>query len=429
MAAADRRRADGDAPGSWSRRSAACRPPTGPTSRGATRFPGEPYHTGNWPHEPVDFTGKRVGIIGTGSSGIQADPGDRRAGRAPDGVPAHRAVHPPGRATGRLTRSSCELWKAELPGVAAPRHAIRAAGSPTPAATPRRSTSHQPSGRRPRGRLGSGRLPVRARHLRRPDDQRGGQRDRGRLRAGEDRRDRRATRGRGDAQAQPSFPFGTKRLPLDTDYYETFNRPNVRLVDLRSDPLEEITPAGIKDRRRRSRARRDRLRDRLRRADRPAAGAQHPRPRRPGAGRCVGATGPRTYLGLAVPGFPNLFTITGPGSPVGAQQHAGVDRAARRVDRATAWRSLREHGIDSHRGDAEAAAATGPSTSQDVANMTLYPKADSWYMGANIPGKPRLFLPTSAARHLPAQVRRGGGQRLRRLRAVQLPRGRALNGE
>ena len=133
------------------------------------------------------------------------------------------------------------------------------------------------------------------------------------------------------ALADIDHPYAAKRPPIDTNYFETFNRDNVTLVDLRAEPIERITPAGIKTRAQGARAGHHRLRHRLRRDDRPAAEDRHPRPRRRGL-REAWAAGPRTYLGLQVPGFPNLFTVTGPGKPVGALQHARGDRAARRVD-------------------------------------------------------------------------------------------------
>ena len=105
-----------------------------------------------------------------------------------------------------------------------------------------------------------------------------------------------------------------------------------------------------------------------------------------------GPTGPRTYLGLGVAGFPNLFTITGPGSPSVLTQHDRVDRAARRLDRATASTYLRERGIAAIEATPEAEDAWVDHVNE-VGDFTLYPPANSWYMGANVPGKPRVFMP------------------------------------
>ena len=187
-----------------------------------------------------------------------------------------------------------------------------------------------------------------------------------------------------------TFPFGTKRLPLDTNYYETFNRPNVHLVDLRDTPIERITPDGI----------------RTTGADYPldvivyatgfdaltgpleAVGLQGRQ------GRSLTeawAQGPRTYLGLAVPGFPNLFTITGPGSPsVLSNMPVSIEQHVEWISDCLAY--LRAHDVATIEARPEAMELWSDHV-QEVAHRTLYPKAASWYMGANIPGKPRLFLP------------------------------------
>jgi cyclohexanone monooxygenase len=186
------------------------------------------------------------------------------------------------------------------------------------------------------------------------------------------------------------FPIGTKRLPLDTNYYETFNRPNVRLVDLKATPIEEITPAGI-------RTSGDEFDldviiyatgfDAL-------TGPLQALGIRGRDGRTLDdawADGPVTYMGLAVPGFPNLFTITGPGSPsVLSNMPVSIEQHVEWIGDCLAW--AREHGIDGIEAT-EPAAAAWTRHVQDMASMTLFPKADSFYMGANIPGKPRLFLP------------------------------------
>ena len=186
------------------------------------------------------------------------------------------------------------------------------------------------------------------------------------------------------------FPIGTKRMPLDTNYYATFNRPNVTLVDLKRTPIEEITPDGIR-----------------------TSAGHHPmdvivyatgydaltgplealgiRGRDGLALSDVWREGPRTYLGLAVPGFPNLFTITGPGSPsVLSNMPVSIEQHVEWIGDCLAW--LRERGASRIEATEEAAAAwTGHV--QEVVRPTLHQKAASWYMGANIPGKPRVFLP------------------------------------
>ena len=217
----------------------------------------------------------------------------------------------------------------------------------------------------------------------------GRERHRGRVRARQDRGDREGSDGR-EAAAADTYPIGTKRICIDTDYFETFNRPNVTLVDIRSAPIREVTPDGDRGGRSRIPARRDRVRDRLRRDDR-----RHS-PRSTSA--CGDLTlngkwaeGPKSYLGLMVAGFPNLFIITGPGSPsvlsnmmVSIEQH--VDWIA------DCLAHLREHGIDRIEATRDAEDRWVAHVNE-VAHKTLYPQANSWYMGANIPGKPRIFMP------------------------------------
>ena len=190
---------------------------------------------------------------------------------------------------------------------------------------------------------------------------------------------------------QPTtYPIGTKRICIDTDYFETFNRDNVTLVDIRNAPISEITPKGIVtggkeyacdaivfatgfDAMTGSFARIDiRGRDGLTLKDK-------------------WEEGPKTYLGLMVAGFPNMFLVTGPGSPsvlsnmiVSIEQHVDwiADCLAYQRDRDIA-------GIEATQGAEDGWVAHV----NEVAHNTLYPQANSWYMGANIPGKPRVFLP------------------------------------
>ena len=186
------------------------------------------------------------------------------------------------------------------------------------------------------------------------------------------------------------YPYGTKRPPIDTDYYETFNRPNVTLVDLRETPITEIVPAGIRttgadydldvivfatgfDAMTGSLLKIDiRGRDGLRLQDKWEAG-------------------PRTYLGLQVAGFPNMFTITGPGSPaVLANMPTAIEQHVDWIGDCIAH--LGEHGLTRIEATEEAEEAWVDHV-RDVASLTLYPQANSWYLGANIPGKKRVFMP------------------------------------
>jgi cation diffusion facilitator CzcD-associated flavoprotein CzcO len=187
-----------------------------------------------------------------------------------------------------------------------------------------------------------------------------------------------------------TFPIGTKRICLDTGYYETFNRPNVHLVDLLKTPLAEFTPAGLRT----SAAEYEfdaivfatgfdamtgaltaveiRGRDGLLLAD-------------------EWRSGPRTYLGLAVAGFPNLFTITGPLSPsVLSNMVVSIEQHVEWVTDCIAHMRASGFGIVDATPEAEAGWVQHVA---EVGSLTLFPRADSWYMGANVPGKARVFLP------------------------------------
>jgi cyclohexanone monooxygenase len=187
-----------------------------------------------------------------------------------------------------------------------------------------------------------------------------------------------------------SHPIGSKRICVDTDYYATFNRPNVELVDIRANPIERILPDGVRC------GGNDYNLDALVFATGFDAmtGSVAKIAIRGRGGRTLNdkwAAGPRTYLGLMSEGFPNLFIVTGPGSPsvlsnmiVSIEQH---------VD----WISdclghLRERGLDCIEAT-RAAEDNWVVHVNEVAQGTLYPQANSWYMGANVPGKPRIFMP------------------------------------
>ena len=186
------------------------------------------------------------------------------------------------------------------------------------------------------------------------------------------------------------YPIGTKRLCLDTAYFETFNRDNVTLVDVRADPIEALEPGGV-----RTRAARygldaivfatgfDAMTGTLMRID--ITGRD---------GLTLArkwACGPRTYLGLMSAGFPNLFLVTGPGSPsvlsnmmVSIEQHVDWIAGCLAYLRAHDMRSIEP---------AREAEEDWVAHVNEVADRTLYPRANSWYVGANVPGKPRVFMP------------------------------------
>jgi len=177
---------------------------------------------------------------------------------------------------------------------------------------------------------------------------------------------------------------------VDTDYYATFNRDNVTLVDLRQAPIQAITARGV------------RTRDAEYELDSivfatgfdAMTGALLKIDIRGRGGRALRekwAEGPRTYLGIAIAGFPNLFTITGPGSPsVLSNMIVSIEQHADWI--AGCLAHLRAHGRDAIEATVEAEDAWVAHVNH-VGDATLYPRANSWYVGANIPGKPRIFMP------------------------------------
>ena len=193
-----------------------------------------------------------------------------------------------------------------------------------------------------------------------------------------------------EALCPQDYPLGTKRLCVDTEYYATFNRDNVTLVDLRKTPIEAITPHGL------------RTRDAGYEVDSlvfatgfdAMTGALLNIDIRGRAGRTLKATwaaGPRTYLGIAIAGFRNLFTITGPGSPsVLSNMIVSIEQHVDWIADCIAY--LSRHGRDGIEATAEAQEAWVAHVNE-VGHATLYPLAKSWYMGANVPGKPRNFMP------------------------------------
>jgi cyclohexanone monooxygenase len=358
-----------------------------PQLPGLEQYNGPIYHTGDWPHEGVDFTGKRVAVVGTGSSGIQAIPEIAKQAktlhvfqRTPNfSLPARNAP---------LTEAQVHHWKSQYPELR--RHAREATRSGTIYDMPSKSALEVDEDERKREfearwAKGGANFMYAFNDLIVNEDANRTAADfvRGKIR--EIVRDQDVA----DALSPTTYPIFTKRICVDTDYFETFNRDNVTLVDLRKTPLEEITADGV----------------RTSEADYPfdaivfatgfdaitgaltALGIEGPG----GSLNDKWAAGPRAYLGLMSAGFPNLFMVTGPGSPsvlsnvvVSIEQH--VDWIARCLDHLDAMGATRI--------DAEPAAEDAwLEHVNEVAHTTLYPRAASWYMGANIPGKPRVFMP------------------------------------
>ncbi|KGT78942.1 cyclohexanone monooxygenase [Bradyrhizobium japonicum] len=359
-----------------------------PDIKGLESFKGPVYHTGSWPHEPVDFTGQRVGLIGTGSSGIQSAPIIAEQARhltvfqrtANFSIPARNAA---------LTDEERNNFRKTYPEIR--RFACEVARNGIFAEQPDRGAlddSDETRNGKYSARWERGGLTFMYVYnnlgLERSANDTAANFVRGKI--AEIVKDPETAK-----LLQPnSHPIGTKRICIDTDYFATFNRPNVSLVDIKTNPIEEITVNAVRV------AGKDHEVDALVMAtgfDAMTGSVAKIDISGPG-GRTLNekwAEGPKTYLGLMSAGFPNLFIITGPGSPsvlsnmiVSIEQH--VDWIA------DCLVHMRRQGVATMEASGEAEDKWVAHVNE-VAHGTLYPQANSWYMGANIPGKPRIFMP------------------------------------
>jgi cyclohexanone monooxygenase len=340
-----------------------------------------------WPHETIDFTGERVGVIGTGSSGIQAIPVVARQARSltvfqrtPNfSIPAWN---------GPMAAETQRAWKANYA-----EHRVRARDTRSgilyqysDRATFEASPEERAREYQARWLTGGANFTHAFNDIfvdRAANDQ---------LAEFVRAQIRRIVKNPAVAESlcPKDHAIGTKRICVDTNYYDTYNRENVSLVDLRATPIERVTERGICTSAGEIELDSlifatgyDAVTGAINRID--VTGEDGLRL------RDKWAAGPRCYLGLMTAGFPNLFIITGPGSPsvltnvvVSIEQHVewiadclaamlrrGASRIEASLDAEDAW-------VDHVR---------------EVAERTLFPTTASWYVGANIPGKPRVFLP------------------------------------
>ncbi len=358
-----------------------------PSFPGMDAYTGASYHTGRWPHEGVDFSGKRVGIIGTGSSAVQAIP--VLAAQAEHLTVFQRTAQYSLPARNRPLGAEQDEIKASYRTLREQNITLTAGGfgSRYPAGTQSVLAVSQEE-----------RVAELERHW-----QVGGVYF---MRAFNDIfLDTRANEvAAGFVRSKihdivrdpvvadlltPTTTIGCKRICIDSGYFETFNRPNVSLVDVSQHPVS-LSPAGVV-----------------------TNGVEHPLDAvifatgfdamtgsllridiRGRGGRTLGdawEAGPRTYLGLQVPGFPNLFTITGPGSP------SVLSNMIMSIEHHVGWiteciADLRSQRVATIEASDDAADAWVLHVNA-VADQTLYPTCNSWYLGANIPGKPRVFMP------------------------------------
>ncbi|MDE2869194.1 MAG: NAD(P)/FAD-dependent oxidoreductase [Chloroflexota bacterium] len=360
-----------------------------PPIEGLDSFQGDWYHTGAWPHDPVDFAGKRVGVIGTGSSGVQSIPVIARQARSLTVFQRTPQFTVPARHRAADRRFIEEEVKPNYEEILEKARWSQGGG-----------------GREP---IEQSALDVTEAERNRIYEQ---QWDKGGYEfSGGSFADLMTNRAANDTAADfirnkirqivkdpetcrkllpHDHPFGAKRGLLDTGYYATYNRDNVHLVDIRHTPIRRITPTGIRT------SEEDFQLDVIVFATGFDAMTGtffkiDIRGRNGLALRRKWSEGPKTYLGLQVAGFPNMFMITGPGSPsvlsnmpVSIEQH--IDFIADFIT----W--MRERDVQTAEADPQAEEQWVAHVNE-VANTTLYVHANSWYLGANIPGKPRVFMP------------------------------------
>jgi cation diffusion facilitator CzcD-associated flavoprotein CzcO/acetyl esterase/lipase len=362
--------------------------PKAPDIEGADQFRGAVYFTSTWPHENVDFTGKRVAVIGTGSSGIQSIPLIAAQGAqlivfqrtANFSIPARNGPPSAERLAALTTDRAAYREAAKWSRGGVPGEITEVSGA---------TATEEMRRERFEAAWEAGELmeilgvfndlmlnPVANEAV--------AEMIREKIRSVVVDPDTAET------LCPRDHPFGTKRPCLDTNYFKTYNLPHVRIVDLRKHPIAAITESGLD------------TNDESFEFDAIVYATGFDAMTGPVVAVDItgrdGVTlrekwmdGPSTYLGLTTAGFPNFFTITGPGSPsvlsnmaVSIEQH--VDWIVDCLDR------LRARGFETIEPTSVAEAGWNQHV-EDCAAITLYPTADSWYMGANVPGKPRVFLP------------------------------------
>ncbi len=359
-----------------------------PAFDGLDSFTGRWYHTARWPEEGVDLTGQRVGVVGTGSSAIQLVPEVAREAAhlyvfqrtANYSVPNRNRPLDPAREQEVKSRypDYREAARRSLLGVP-----LEGTGRSALADTPeQRDATYRELWDR------GGGMPLLTAYVDLLLDEHANET------VAQFIRDRIAETVTDPATAEllspRTYPVGAKRLCQDEGYFETFNRKNVTLVDVRTSPIVAVTPTGL-----RTTAASyeldaivfatgfDAITGALTRIDVRGRG-----------GRALADTwrdGPGAYLGLATAGFPNLFFVTGPGSPsVLSNVVVSIEQHVEWISDLLAFAA--EHAL--HEVEAEPAAqAQWVEHVRELSGHTLFPRADSYYIGANVPGKARVYMP------------------------------------
>ena len=359
-----------------------------PNFPGLNDFKGKTYHTGAWPKEGVDFAGQRVAVIGTGSSAIQSIPTFARQAaqltvfqRTPNySVPAQNIPLDPALAAAVKSdyadlRARNKMQPAAF-GANYPRKTDSALAATPEEREARFEEYWRHGGFMFMGAFADVGMDLRANEL-----------------AAEFVRNKIRSTVKDPATAEllcPRTVLGCKRLCADTGYFETFNRPNVALVDVSQNPIEQLDATGLITGGKHYEFDSivfatgfDAMTGSLLRMN---ITGEHGLPL-----RTKWSAGPRTYLGLMTAGFPNLFMMTGPGSPsVLANMITGVEQHAEFIAGLIDW--ARERKLTSVAPEL-AAEDEWVNVVNTRAGATFYPTCNSWYLGANVPGKPRVFMP------------------------------------
>ena len=360
--------------------------PNRPNIKGLERFAGPTYQTGEWPHEPVDFTGQRVAVIGTGSSAIQSIPKIAEQAShltvfqrtANYSVPARNAPLDPEYV--KSVKARYAEFRAEAAATGPGIHAVFNPGSVLDDTPEQQYAAYeerwQKGGLIFMGAYGDAMLShegnsVPANFVR--------------------QKIRETVKDPEIAERlSPKNIIGGKRLCVDTGYYDTFNRDNVTLIDIKEQPLQEITATSIRVDGQEIEIDAlvlatgfDAMTGAIKNVDIQGRGGAKLQER--------WADGPSSYLGLAMADFPNLFTVTGPGSPSvftnmlpTIEQHVDWIVDCIGYMNAGNYRCIEA---------TEQAEAEWWEHVQEVANIGIKGTTDSWYIGANVEGKPRVFMP------------------------------------
>ncbi len=359
-----------------------------PDFPGLQGFKGRTFHTGWWPHEPIDFTGRRVAVVGTGSSAIQSIP-----------VIAEQAAHltvfqrtPNFSIPTRNMPMDDDYEQSWKTGYAEKRREARRTRTgilnrQSPALAMETPPAERQRVYEARWQTGGTSFMGSFADLIMVKEANDSAADFVRAKIREMVKDPKVA----ELLCPDNHPIGTKRICVDSHYFETYNRDNVTLVDVRRAPITHLTETGLAWGEGNTAefddivfaTGFDAMTGTLTRIDIKGRAGQTLKDK--------WEAGPQTYLGLMTAGFPNLFMITGPGSPsVLSNMMVSIEQHVEWITDCLVH--LKSHGMATIEAKPDAEANWVAHVNK-VAYKTLYPQANSWYMGANIPGKPRVFMP------------------------------------